>query len=64
VQGHDNLNIELVLRGCFAPETQMLNPDETPEVPQKDYESFLQTIAKSGGSAKKDRLGIWMAGDK
>jgi hypothetical protein len=28
VQGNDNLNVELVRRGCVALETQLLNPDE------------------------------------
>jgi hypothetical protein len=59
VQGSDNLNIELVRRGCFEPETQMLNPDEKPKVSQKDYDEFAQRISKAGESAKENNLGIW-----
>ncbi len=29
VQGSDSLNVELVRRGCIAPETQILNPDRS-----------------------------------
>jgi hypothetical protein len=59
VQGSDNLNEELVRRGCFAPETQLLNPNEQPEVSYKDYEAFVQRITKAGESAKKEKIGIW-----
>ena len=59
VQGGESLNVELVRRGCFAAETQILNPDEKPEVPQKDYKSFVQRVTKAGESAKAGKAGIW-----
>jgi hypothetical protein len=59
VDGNDNVNVELVRRGCFAPETQLLNPDEKPEVSQKDYEAFARRIIKAGESAKEEKIGIW-----
>lgn len=59
VQGHDNLNVELVRHGCISPETQILNPGETPDVPQEDYDAFVLRVTKAGESAKQERLGIW-----
>lgn len=59
VQAGKSLNVELVRRGCFAAETQILNPDETPEVSPRDYEAFVQRINEAGASAKKDKVGIW-----
>ncbi len=64
VQGGDILNVELVRRGCFAAETQILNPDEKPALPQKDYESFVQRVTRAGESAKSERAGIWRDGPK
>ena len=64
VQGGDSLNVELVRRGCFAAETQVLNPDEKPEVSQKDYEGFVQRVTKAGESAKAEEVGIWSDGRK
>jgi hypothetical protein len=59
VQGSDSLNVELVRRGCIAPETQILNPDEKPEVSQKDYELFIKRVAKAREIAKEHKIGIW-----
>jgi len=59
VQGADMLNVELVRQGCLAPETQMLNLDESPHVPQADYEKFVRNVVEAGDQAKKRRLGIW-----
>jgi hypothetical protein len=59
VQDSDSLNLELVRRGCLAPETQMLNPDEKPDVSQKQYEAFVQRVTKAGESAKEEKIGIW-----
>ncbi|MGC3960631.1 MAG: hypothetical protein QM813_22670 [Verrucomicrobiota bacterium] len=59
VQGSDSLNVELVRRGCLAPETQKLNPDEKPEVSQKDYDAFVQRVSKAAESAKAEKIGIW-----
>jgi hypothetical protein len=59
VQGGDRLNVELVRRGCFAAETQILNPNEKPEVSQKEYEDFVQRVTKAGESAKTEQVGIW-----
>jgi len=64
VQGTDNLNVELVRRGCFAPETQILDPDEKPEVSHSDYEAFLQRVKKAGASAKEEQTGIWKPREK
>jgi len=60
VQGGDSLNVELVRRGCFAAETQILNPDEKPQVSQKDYERFVQKVTKAGEEAKEGKAGIWL----
>jgi hypothetical protein len=59
VQGSDSLNLALVAHGCFAPETQILNPNEKPEVPEKDYEAFVKRVAKAGENAKSHKAGIW-----
>ena len=45
VQGTNNLNIELVRRGCVSPQTQMLLPHEKLVIPQKDYDAFIQKVA-------------------
>jgi hypothetical protein len=58
-QGTNTLNVELVRQGCLAPETQLLNPDEKPEVPQNEYDAFVQRITRAGESAKHEKLGIW-----
>jgi hypothetical protein len=62
VQGDHSLNVELVRRGCFAAETQFLNPGEKREVSQKDYESFVQRVTKAGESAKAEKVGVWRDG--
>jgi hypothetical protein len=62
LQGSDSLNVELVRRGCLAPETQMLNPDEKPDVSQKEYEAFVQIVTKAGETAKREKAGIWRQG--
>ena len=59
VQGHDNLNLELVRRGCFAAETQMLNPDQVSDISTINYQSFVQQVTKAGELAKKEKLGIF-----
>jgi len=59
VQDEDNLNVELVRRGCFAPETQILNPNEKADVPKEEYDAFVLKVTKAGESAKHERLGIW-----
>ena len=61
-QGSASMNVELVRRGCFAAETQILNPDQKPEVSQKDYEDFVQRVTKAGKSAKEEKAGIWGQG--
>ena len=59
VQGADNLNAELVRQGCLAPETQMLNSDEQPQVPQEDYHAFVQKVTEAASQAKASKAGIW-----
>jgi hypothetical protein len=59
VQGADSLNAELVRKGCLAPETQMLNPDEQPQVPQVDYNAFVRKVTEAAAQAKAHKAGIW-----
>jgi len=59
VQGSDNMNVEMVRQGCFAPATQMLMEGDKPSIPQQDYDAFLQKVAAAGKRAKKVKAGIW-----
>jgi hypothetical protein len=59
MEGTNNLNLELVRKGCLGPETQMLNPNEKPLVPQADYDAFVQRVTNAGEEAKALKLGIW-----
>lgn len=64
VQQADNLNVELVRQGCLAPETQMLNPDEKPRVPQREYDTFVDAVTQAGRQAKAQKAGIWRDKEK
>jgi len=64
VQESDNLNVELIRQGCLAPETQILNPDEQPKVPQTDYDTFAQRVIEAGRQAKALKVGIWKDKEK
>jgi hypothetical protein len=64
VQEADNLNVELVRQGCLAPETQMLNPNEKPTVPQREYDAFVEKVADAGRQAKAQKAGIWRDKEK
>jgi hypothetical protein len=59
VQGSDSLNAELVRKGCLAPETQMLNPHEQPQVPKVDYDAFVRKVTEAAAQAKAHKAGIW-----
>ena len=63
-QGNDNLNIELVRQGCISPETQVLGPDEKPEVSREDYKAFIQKIIEAVRQAKEQKIGIWKESPK
>jgi hypothetical protein len=59
VDGRENLNVELVRRGCIYPETQMFNKDEKLEIPQAEYDAFVKKLTDAGKDAEKKNLGIW-----
>jgi endonuclease YncB( thermonuclease family) len=59
VQEKENLNLELVRKGCFLAKTQMLTPDEKLEVSQADYDTFVQSIIDAEKQAKEQKVGIW-----
>jgi hypothetical protein len=58
--GSDNLNLELVRRGCFDSDNEMLNPNEKLEASQKDYDAFIQKDISAGDRAKEEKIGIWL----
>jgi len=64
VQEADNLNVELVRQGCLAPETQALNPDEKPHVPQADYDTFIHKVDEAATEARAQKAGIWRDKEK
>ena len=61
VDGEHNLNIELVRQGCFAPQTQTIGKGQKLELPQADYDPFVQKALDAGKDAKEKKLGVWKA---
>jgi hypothetical protein len=55
----DNLNIELVRRGCVAASNMFVSPDDKLQVPRKDYEQFTKLLMAAEKLAKTEELGIW-----
>ncbi len=55
----DNLNVELVRRGCVAGATMFASSDVKLQVSQKDYNQFKQRIVAAEKLANAERLGIW-----
>jgi endonuclease YncB( thermonuclease family) len=63
VDDNANLNVELVRKGCFRPETQQLAEDQKLQASQRDYDAFIKLIKDAGNEAKEKKFGIWSNGD-
>jgi hypothetical protein len=61
VDGEHNLNLELVRQGCFAPQTQTIGKQQKLELPQAEYDAFVQKALDAGKDAKEKKLGVWKA---
>ena len=59
VDGDHSLNVELVRRGCFQPQTQKLAKEQKLDIAQKDYDAFLEKVMEAGKAAREDKVGIW-----
>ena len=59
VDGEHNLNLELVRQGCFAPQTETIGKQQKLEMPQADYDAFVQKVLAAGKDAKEKKLGVW-----
>jgi hypothetical protein len=59
VDGDENLNLELVRRGCFLPFTQTIGEGQKLEVSQTDYDAFANKVTQAGKYAQEHKLGGW-----
>lgn len=61
IDGEQNLNLELVRRGCFAPQTQAIGSAQKLEAPKADYDAFIEKAMAAGKEARDKKLGVWKA---
>lgn len=59
IDKNDNLNIELVRRGCVGASDMLVSPDDKLQVPRQDYEQFTRRLLAAEKLAKAEELGIW-----
>lgn len=59
VDGQENLNLYLVRQGSCPAGTMVLNPGDSAQVSQKEYETFATKVWEAEELAKKEKIGIW-----
>ncbi len=55
----ENLNVELVRRGCIYPETQYFDVSDKLDVPRSEYDAFARKVKEAGEYARSNKLGLW-----